>query len=316
MEREVFFIGNIKIEIIKGDITNQRVDAIVNAANNQMIMGGGVAGAIKRKGGTEIEKEALSKGPVAVGEAIVTNAGKLPSKYVIHAATMGMDFKTDRDKLEKATQNALTRAEELHISSISFPAFGCGVGRFSPEEACIIMIEKICRHLTRPTSLENIRLVLFDIKTYETFQAVIEKYLTDLTKKTFRNPIPTVDIIIQMDKGIILIKRKNPPFGWALPGGFVDYGESLEKAAAREVMEETCLRVNGLEQFHTYSRPDRDPRLHTISTVFSGRGEGCPKANDDAVDIGVFTKKTLPENVAFDHKKIIADYFRKNSGNI
>jgi ADP-ribose pyrophosphatase YjhB (NUDIX family) len=105
-----------------------------------------------------------------------------------------------------------------------------------------------------------------------------------------RNPIPTVDIIIEISGGIILIKRKNPPFGWAIPGGFIDYGESAEHAAKREAKEETGLDIENLKQFHTYSAPDRDPRHHTISVVFNARTSGTPKADDDAADIGIFIK--------------------------
>lgn len=129
--------------------------------------------------------------------------------------------------------------------------------------------------------------------------------------KTFKNPIPTIDIIIEVKEGIVLIKRKNPPFGWALPGGFVDYGESLEKAAIREAREETSLDVNLIRQFHTYSDPDRDERFHTISTVYIARAQGEPKAADDANEIGVFNKDNLPFPIVFDHAKILDDYFKK-----
>ncbi|MCD6153047.1 MAG: NUDIX hydrolase [Syntrophobacterales bacterium] len=130
----------------------------------------------------------------------------------------------------------------------------------------------------------------------------------------YHNPIPTVDIIIEIDKGkIILIKRKNDPVGWAIPGGFVDYGESLEKAAIREAKEETSLDVTLLEQMHTYSKPDRDPRQHTISTVFIAKGKGTPEAADDAAEIGVFTKDNLPEPLMFDHREILFDYFKRTT---
>jgi len=126
----------------------------------------------------------------------------------------------------------------------------------------------------------------------------------------YRNPTPTVDIIIEIDgKHIVLIMRKNEPVGWAIPGGFVDYGESLEEAAVREAKEETSLDVTLLGQMHTYSRPDRDPRQHTISTVFIAEAKGVPRAADDAVDIGLFTRDSLPEPIMFDHRKIIEDYF-------
>ena len=126
----------------------------------------------------------------------------------------------------------------------------------------------------------------------------------------YRNPVPTVDVIIELDgSGIVLIRRKNPPYGWALPGGFVDYGESLEEAAVREAKEETSLDVTLLDQFHTYSDPKRDPRRHTITTVYMARARGTPKAADDAAAIGIFRKDDLPEEMAFDHREILRDYF-------
>jgi purine-nucleoside phosphorylase len=119
-----------------------------------------------------------------------------------------------------------------------------------------------------------------------------------------------VDIIIELKDGkIVLIRRKNPPLGWALPGGFVDYGESMEAAAIREAEEETSLKVHLVRQLHTYSNPDRDPRRHTITTVFIARAEGSPKAADDAAEAGVFDRNTLPHPLAFDHGLILNDYF-------
>jgi ADP-ribose pyrophosphatase YjhB (NUDIX family) len=130
----------------------------------------------------------------------------------------------------------------------------------------------------------------------------------------YTNPIPTVDIIIALeDKGIILIKRAKEPFGWAIPGGFVDYGESLEDAARREAREETSLTVELIGQFAAYSAPDRDPRHHTISVVFLARAQGKPEARDDALEVGVFTKENLPSPLAFDHEQILADYFAHKS---
>ena len=128
--------------------------------------------------------------------------------------------------------------------------------------------------------------------------------------EAYLNPVPTVDIIIEMDDGgIVLIKRKRHPVGWAIPGGFVDYGESLEEAALREAREETSLEVTLTRQMHSYSAPDRDPRQHTITTVYIARATGTPHANDDAKVVGVFTERTLPSPLAFDHAAILADYY-------
>jgi len=120
-----------------------------------------------------------------------------------------------------------------------------------------------------------------------------------------------VDIIIECEGRIVLIKRKNPPRGWALPGGFVDYGESLESAALREAKEETGLEVALVRQFHTYSEPHRDPRHHTITTVYIANARGRPKAGDDAAEAVLFSQATLPESIAFDHRAILDDYFTK-----
>lgn len=119
-----------------------------------------------------------------------------------------------------------------------------------------------------------------------------------------------MDIIIEMKNGgIVLIKRKNPPHGWAIPGGFVDYGESVESAAIRESIEETGLEVELIRLLGVYSDPDRDPRFHTISTVFVARASGTPVGQDDAAEAEIFAKDNLPGDLAFDHRSILEDYF-------
>jgi len=126
--------------------------------------------------------------------------------------------------------------------------------------------------------------------------------------KQYRNPLPTVDVIIEINSGIILIQRKNPPFGWALPGGFVDYGESLEDAAVREALEETSLGISDLRLVGCYSDPHRDSRMHTISAVYAAKASGTPIAADDASALAVFSLEELPKQLCFDHSKILADY--------
>ncbi|HET6279954.1 MAG TPA: NUDIX hydrolase [Polyangia bacterium] len=130
-----------------------------------------------------------------------------------------------------------------------------------------------------------------------------------------RSPKPTVDVIIEVDGGIVLIRRKNPPLGWALPGGFVDAGEWVAEAACREAREETGLDVELTDLLAVYSNPRRDPRgISTISTVFLGRAQGQPKGGDDAAEARVFPLDALPPDIAFDHPLMIEDYGRYRAG--
>lgn len=131
---------------------------------------------------------------------------------------------------------------------------------------------------------------------------------------TYRNPAPTVDIIIEMrdrpHRPIVLIERHNEPHGWALPGGFVDYGEAVETAAVREAKEETQLDVTLIEQFHVYSDPNRDPRKHTLSVVFLAYAAGTPVADDDAKSLALFNPWETPEALCFDHDRVLHDYWQ------
>ncbi len=303
-------IGHTEIKVVMGDITELRADAIVNAANNKLLMGGGVAVAIRKKGGKIIEEEAVKKGPIEIGQAIQTTAGELAAKYVIHAATMGMDFKTDEEKIRQACASALNLVEKLKVNSIVFPALGCGTGGFGFLASAKIMAQEVLKHLRQEnSSLKEITFCLNNLEVFTVFKKGVLGYLEYVTTKLSGGPYVTVDAIIELSTGIVIIKRSNPPFGWALPGGFVDYAESLEDAVIREAKEETNLDLIELQQFHTYSDPKRDPRFHTIDTVFIAKAKGTPRAGDDAADIKVIKLSQIEKlEFAFDHKKILQDY--------
>jgi len=305
-------LGNIELSVTRQDITECDVEAIVNAANTEFQMGGGVAGVIKQKGGRIIEQEAEKQGPVEPGEAVITTGGKLKARYVIHAATMKLDFKTDLGIIRKATANSLKLAQEKNISSIAFCALGCGVGRISYEAAAKVMAQEVFRYLreTENPSLEKIVFALYSDNAFAIFQKNVSEYLNHMEKKMSEGPFLTVDAIIEYEQGIVMVERSNPPLGWALPGGFVDYGESVEEAVAREAKEETSLDFISPAQFKVYSAPGRDPRFHTVSVVFIGKGRGKLCAATDAKDAKVVHPDNLPQDIAFDHRDIIKDYLR------
>jgi len=160
----------LTIDVVEGDITAQDTEAIVNAANNHFWMGGGVAGAIKRRGGQEIEAEAMRQGPVEPGACVITSGGRLAAKHVIHAAVMGQDLQTSASIIGRATRNALALADERGLTSVALPAFGTGVGGFPLEECARIMIGAIRAH--DANTLRLVRLVLFGKPAYDTFVRV------------------------------------------------------------------------------------------------------------------------------------------------
>lgn len=167
-----FKIGQCTVTVQLGDITKVAADAIVNPANSRLIMGGGVAGAIKRVGGPEIEKGALQKGPIAVGDAVATNAGKLRAKHVIHAPTMPQPaMTTSTTNVEKATTAALRLAKQLRLESIAIPGMGTGVGGVPVHEAAETMINAIRRHLFEGSTLKRIFLVSTDKSLTTAFQS-------------------------------------------------------------------------------------------------------------------------------------------------
>jgi len=160
-----------KIHIEQGDLTTYRVDAIVNAANNDLILGGGLAGAIRRAGGPSIQEECNRHGPVKVGQAAITGAGKLPAKYVIHQASMALGGATTAATLRSSTAAVLKLAEENGIRTLAFPATGTGIAGFPPADCARIMLEEVRRHISGKTDLTDVYFVLFDRHTAEIFRA-------------------------------------------------------------------------------------------------------------------------------------------------
>jgi O-acetyl-ADP-ribose deacetylase len=168
-------VGQADVYLERGDITEYEVDAIVNPANDQLSMGTGVASAIKRKGGTIVEEEAMRQAPVEGGDAVVTTAGNLPANYVIHAAVMGLDLRSNADLVRRATKSALRRAEELRLHTLAFPAFGTGAGRVEPKDCAEAMVGALRAHFAEvaESSVRRIHLVLYQEDTYQAFGSLL-----------------------------------------------------------------------------------------------------------------------------------------------
>ncbi len=161
-----------RIILMQGDLTEMQGDAIVNAANNNLQLGGGVAGAIRRKGGDEIQKECDRIGTIPIGEAAVTSGGNLKARYVIHAASMRLGGLTTPESLRAATRNSLKRAKENQMHTLAFPAIGTGIASFPMRECAEIMLEEAAKHFESPTPVERIYFVLYDPDALKTFEEV------------------------------------------------------------------------------------------------------------------------------------------------
>jgi O-acetyl-ADP-ribose deacetylase (regulator of RNase III) len=162
----------MRLEVVEGDIAALEVDAIANAANDHLWMGAGVAGALKRAGGEEIEREAVAKGPIGLGEAVATGAGRLRAKHVLHGAVMGQDLRTNAELVRRTTTSCLELADELEVRSLALPAFGTGVGGFPLRECARIMVEEVRGH--EPISLEHVVFAVFGDEAREAFQDAVE----------------------------------------------------------------------------------------------------------------------------------------------
>jgi O-acetyl-ADP-ribose deacetylase (regulator of RNase III) len=164
-----------RVSIRQGDLTEAKVEAIVNAANNDLLLGGGVAGAIRAKGGPSIQEECRIIGPIRIGEAAITSGGKLTARYVIHAASMALGGQTQEAGLRESTRNSLTRAKEKKLESIAFPAIGTGIAGFPMDRCAEVMLEEIHTHLTGETTIQRVEIVLFDASASSIFKRVFSK---------------------------------------------------------------------------------------------------------------------------------------------
>lgn len=263
-------INETEIKIIQGPIFEVRAQALVNPADGELVMSEDLQAVWER------EKKFCP---------------------------------LDEGQIRSNCRKVLEEASDKKISSIALPALGCGTGAFSAVASAKIMAQEVLRHIRETeTSLKEIIFCLDNRADYEVFEKNSLGYLDYIVNK-LKTPFLTVDAIIEVEGGIVIIKRSNPPFGFALPGGFVDYGESLEQAVTREAKEETGLEITDLKQFHTYSDPRRDPRFHTVGTVFVCQAKGEPRAGDDAAEAKVVSPAEIKGlEFAFDHRLILRDY--------
>ncbi|MFH1875355.1 MAG: NUDIX domain-containing protein [Candidatus Omnitrophota bacterium] len=217
--------------------------------------------------------------------------------------------------VRKATYAAIASAHKKNSSSIIFAIDERELSAVGPQAVSKLMAQEVFRYLkeTPRPSLKQIIFVLSEAKIYKVFKKNVEGYLEYMFAKLSQGPFLTVDGIIEYKGGIVLIERSNPPFGWAIPGGFVDYGETVEQAVAREVKEETNLTFTNFKLLGIYSNPKRDPRFHTVSVVFYGKGKGVLRAGSDAKGAKVFPRKKLPQTMAFDHRAVLVDYCVKRT---
>ena len=222
--------------------------------------------------------------------------------------------KVDEHTVRAACRQVIVRAGEEKVSCVVLPPFGCDAG--FPLIGCAkIMSQELLRAGREAKEGDLLKEIVICLPTDEAlklFEAQVYGYVRHVMQDLGWGPYVTTDIIIEVNgTGIIVIERTNPPFGWALPGGFVDRGESLETAARREAKEETTMDLEDLKQFHIYSDPSRDPRFHTVTTVFTAKGVGTPCAGDDAKGLKVVPFAELRNlSYAFDHNKVIDDYLK------
>jgi len=245
---------------------------------------------------------------------ISSNVGKHKSQKVIGVDREAGDLKIQERRFRQACAHALSPARNRSLKSFNVQVADCADGNFPLVGAAKILAQEIVKVARQEKAPKEIVISISDRKTFDVFDKTIRGYINHLQNDLGWGPYVTVDAIIELKEGIILIERSNPPYGWALPGGFVDYGESLEEAVVREAKEETNMKLINVRQLKTYSDPKRDPRFPTITTVFIAQGVGRPEFGDDAKGLKVVPYKDLLKlDYAFDHKRVIRDYLAMDS---
>jgi 8-oxo-dGTP diphosphatase len=221
-----------------------------------------------------------------------------------------LGFKDDQS-LRKFVEIKLEQADKLKQKKLYLASSQLEKAKLPIQGIAKIMAQAILKYLrTHESAIKEISICVPD-SVYKTFKENVYDYLDYMLYKMQHAPYVTVDMIIERPDGIIMIERSNPPYGWALPGGFVDYGETLENAAIRETKEETDLKLLNPKQLGAYSNPKRDPRFHTIAVAFVAKGVGQPKSGDDAKDLKIVPYKNLLKvKYCFDHRQIVLDYLK------
>jgi 8-oxo-dGTP diphosphatase len=217
---------------------------------------------------------------------------------------------SDEPSVRRECRLFLEDCEQRGVASVALMPVDAGPAGM-PLEACAKIMAQEALRLARRGGARPGRIILAHPESggFEIVRSTVNGYLEHFLEVLLWGPLVTVDAIVETASGIVVIERSNPLFGFALPGGFVDYGESLEEAVSREVREETGLEVEHVRQFHTYSDPSRDPRFHTVSTVFTARSGGIPRAGDDAAALRVVRAEEIVDLAfAFDHGEILRAY--------
>jgi len=297
---------NLKVLVEKKDIKKIKEDAVLVPLNPDF--------SVKKNFLKLIGKDFLKNIEKKENRVFVIKNPRdfLNYKYIICACMQDtFNIKDSEEDFRKVIYEVLRKADEFKINSLVIPSIK--VLPLSPLAVAKIMAQEVFRYMRKEKkNLKKIIFVLDKERIYQIFKKNISGYINYISKKITQGPFLTVDGIVRYKGGIVMVERKNPPFGWALPGGFVDWGESVEEAVVREVKEETNLDFVNIQQFKVYSQPQRDPRFHTVSVVFVGKGKGTLKASSDAKNVKVFKFNNLPQVIAFDHKKIIEDYLKEN----